>query len=315
MLLLLLLPKNGLQFLLIFGIGAHIIDGSKILMITLAGTKSHKIPFLELGKGLAERGHNVTFMNAFPEEILDPLVEEINPANLVLYIRNYTDWDLLGRKLSGQMPVSIVNAFKFGYQVHWLTYSLPLLSPPMLSFIVILLCLQVCEAFLSDTETKVLMKRRRFDLLILDGAYPECAVGLAYHFEVPFIYINTAASYTDSLSRAGNPTPYSVTPFFGLPFSDNMNIVQRLTNSVYHTLLYLIHSANVHYFIHGIMRAHIHPNVPNGYELSKNVSLIFQNGHFSLTYPRPFLPTVVEIACIHCQSPKPLPAVKYTKWL
>lgn len=86
-------------------------------MITLAGTKSHKIPFLELAKGLVERKHNVTFINAFPTEARNPFIEEINPTNLVLYIKNFTNWDLLGAKLRGEMPVPVIDIFKFGYQV------------------------------------------------------------------------------------------------------------------------------------------------------------------------------------------------------
>lgn len=167
----------------------------------------------------------------------------------------------------------------------------------------------MCEAFLSDRETKILMRRRIYNLIILDGAYPECAVGLAYHFRVPFIYINTVGFYTGSLSEAGNPTPYSITPYLGLPFSDNMHLLQRLINSAYHLCLSLLHSVMVRYFLHQVLKMHINPNIPNPYEISKNVSLIFQNGHFSLTYPRPFLPSVIEIACIHCRPAKSLPKV------
>lgn len=153
------------------------------------------------------------------------------------------------------------------------------------------------------------MRQNTFDLLILDGAYPECAVGLAYHFRAPFIYINTVGFYTGSLSQAGNPAPYSVTPYLGLPFSDNMNLLQRLINTGYHMTLSLLQSIMVRFFMHQVQKTHISASIPCPYEISKNVSLIFQNGHFSLTYPRPFLPSVVEIACLHCRSAKPLPAV------
>lgn len=153
------------------------------------------------------------------------------------------------------------------------------------------------------------MHERDYDLLVLDGAYPECAVGLAYHFQTPFIYINTVGFYTGSISMAGSPTPYSVTPYLGLPYSDNMNIIQRLTNSMFHMGLSILHTIMVRFFLHPVLRTHISPNIPNAYEISKNVSLIFQNGHFSLTYPRPFLPSVVEVACLHCRPAKLLPQV------
>lgn len=153
------------------------------------------------------------------------------------------------------------------------------------------------------------MQQNTYDLVILDGAYPECALGLAYHFRAPFIYINTVGFYTNSLSLAGNPTLYSITPFFGIAFSDNMNIFQRLFNTAYHLGASLIHTFITRCFLHPILMKHISSNIPNPNEISKNVSLIFQNGHFSLTYPRPFLPSVVEVACLHCHPSKPLPPV------
>lgn len=109
--------SNQIQFLLVFSISTQIVNASRILMVTLAGTKSHKIPFVELGKGLSERGHNLTFVNAFPTDSPNPLIDEINPTNLVMYIKNFTNWDLLGPKLRGQMPVPIIDIFKFGYEV------------------------------------------------------------------------------------------------------------------------------------------------------------------------------------------------------
>lgn len=110
--------SKRIQFLFIIGIGTQLVSSSKILMVTLAGTKSHKVPFLELGKGLGERGHNVTFMNAFPTDNHSPFVHEIYPTNLVLYIENFTNWDLLGPKMKGRrMPIPITDVFKFGYQV------------------------------------------------------------------------------------------------------------------------------------------------------------------------------------------------------
>jgi 2-hydroxyacylsphingosine 1-beta-galactosyltransferase len=85
----------------------------------MGGTKSHKIPFWELAKGLINRyvrrwngmesfypiknssfykssGHNVTFLNGFPADFSFEGLVEITPTNLVHYIQNYTNWDLVG---------------------------------------------------------------------------------------------------------------------------------------------------------------------------------------------------------------------------
>jgi hypothetical protein len=54
-------------------------------------------------------------------------------------------------------------------------------------------------------------------------------------------------------------------------------------------------------------------DVPSVYELAKNVSFILQSSHFSIGYPRAFMPNVAEIVCIHCKAPQPLPKVLVLK--
>jgi len=91
--------------------------GSRVLMATLGGTKSHKIPFLELARGLIARGHNVTFLNAFPPDSEVAGLEEITPLNFVFYVRNYTNWDLLGARMSGNEAVPLTDALSYAYHV------------------------------------------------------------------------------------------------------------------------------------------------------------------------------------------------------
>lgn len=85
---------------------------------------------------------------------------------------------------------------------------------------------------LSDPETKEFLRSgQKFDLLIIDGAYPECAMGFVHFYGAPFIYINTVGMYTGSVSLAGNPTPFSVTPFLAKSFNDNMSFLQRVCSN------------------------------------------------------------------------------------
>lgn len=251
-------------------------------MVTLGGTRSHKIPFLELARGLIARGHNVTFINAFPPDSEIVGLEEVTPMNLVFYVRNYTDWDLLGIRMSGSEPVPPADVLRYAY------YS--------------------CDAVLSDSETHVLMNSgRSYDLVILDGAYPECAVGLAFHFRAPFMYINTVAFYMGSVAHGGGPVPFSVTPFFARPFSDNMGFPDRALNAIYLTGIEVVHTVFIRWCLEYLMKDYFGPSMPHVFDMVKNVSFVLQNGHATVTYPRPYLPNVAEIACIHCRPAKPLP--------
>jgi UDP:flavonoid glycosyltransferase YjiC (YdhE family) len=55
------------------------------------------------------------------------------------------------------------------------------------------------------------------------------------------------------------------------------------------------------------MRNHLGNDIPSVNHIKRNTSFILQNGHHSVTYPRPFLPNVAEVACLHCTPAKSLP--------
>lgn len=67
---------------------------------------------------------------------------------------------------------------------------------------------------------------------------------MQYKFNIPFIYLNTVGFYTGSVSRAGSPTPYSITPSFAIAMTDNMNFIQRVTNSLAHVVLSVSHAVS-----------------------------------------------------------------------
>lgn len=104
--------------------------------------------------------------------------------------------------------------------------------------------LQVCDIMFEDAETKELLNQT-FDLLILDGAFPECSLGMAHKYQVPFMYINTVGFYTNSLSLAGNPAAYSVTPVFFSSFTDDMTIIERAINTVMYEFITISHKVCV----------------------------------------------------------------------
>ncbi|XP_073845753.1 UDP-glycosyltransferase family 50 member B3 isoform X2 [Musca autumnalis] len=270
---------NKLIFSSIFLICVGSCFSAEILMVTMGGTKSHKIPFWELAKGLIERGHNITFLNGFPSDFHIDGLHEVTPSGLVEYIQNYTNWDLVGARMSGEMPISVWDGIRYAFQS--------------------------CDAMLEDAETQALMNRN-FDLAILDGAYPECALGMVYQYKIPFMYINTVGFYTGSLSISGNPGSYAVTPNFYTTFTDNMNLLERAVNTGAQIFTDLMHQF-VMACVYRVMKQRLGHQIPHPCEISKNVSFILQNGHAVVSYPRTLNPNVAEVACIHCKPAKPLP--------
>jgi hypothetical protein len=88
------------------------------------------------------------------------------------------------------------------------------------------------------------MHQINFILIHLLLSSIECALGMQYKFNIPFIYLNTVGFYTNSVSRAGSPTPYSITPSFAIAMTDNMNFIQRVTNSLAHVTLSVSHAVS-----------------------------------------------------------------------
>lgn len=108
---------RGLLFLHLINLLA-LVTASDILMITMGGTKSHKIPFWELARGLIGRQHNVTFLNGFLADFTLDGLHEITPAGLVNYIQNYTqNWDLVGARMRGDLPISLWDAIRYPLEV------------------------------------------------------------------------------------------------------------------------------------------------------------------------------------------------------
>lgn len=125
------------------------------------------------------------------------------------------------------------------------------------------ICLpQACDALLDDHETKDLLNSN-FNLLILDGAFPECALGLQYKLNAPFMYINTVGFYTGSTSLAGSPTPYSITPHFSIALTDDMSFIERVTNSAVHVLSNAMHSVRFRFHLSRLEGFSIE-SLPNG---------------------------------------------------
>lgn len=144
----------------------------------------------------------------------------------------------------------------------------------------------------------------------MDGAFPECTLGLSHHFRLPFMYLNTVGFYTGSLSLAGNPAPFSVTPFFAHATSDKMTLLERIYNTGINVFANVLHKYTID-TVDQILRDNFGPGIKPAYEMASNVSFILQNAHATVTYPRPYLPNVAEVACIHCKPAKPLPKVRY----
>lgn len=58
-----------------------------------------------------------------------------------------------------------------------------------------------------------------------------------------------------------------------------------------------------------LLRKKFGEEIPSVTELSKHVSMMFVNTHYTLSGAKPLPPTVVELGGVHIQEPKPIDEV------
>lgn len=99
---------------------------------------------------------------------------------------------------------------------------------------------QFCIGLVTDPMTKELFTQK-FDLMIIDSYYPECALGLVPILKAPFIYLNTMTNFLNTIAFGGSPVPWSITPMFAMPFTNEMGFMKRIQNTLMHLVIEVIH--------------------------------------------------------------------------
>jgi len=254
--------------------------GKKILFLLPLATKSHCNVFEPLIDGMRTKGHHVTVIWPLNKKIPSPPnMIEISPVSLDEFV--------------GQAnPFQARTMGKWAAMASWES-----------------MFLRTCKQFYEHEEIeKMIQTPQKFDLIIINGMLNHCVLGFLHKFNAPFIYLTTLPSPNFVSEIVGNHFPHSFIPSPFNGFSDEMTFLQRVINSVTQTIVKVI--VNFMYVpkMEALYKTYI-PDAPDLTDIEKNVSMIFMNTHFSMTYPRPLLPDVIEVGGMHCKPPNPLPQV------
>ncbi|XP_016967244.1 UDP-glucosyltransferase 2 [Drosophila biarmipes] len=159
------------------------------------------------------------------------------------------------------------------------------------------------DILLSDAQVrKLLTSGEKFDLLIVDLFLSDALLGLAFYFGIPTVAISPTGANSWLNNMFGNPQSSSLDPSNFLPFTERMNIKQRILNSLMSTFERLTYN-----FFHLISQQSVYTNhfellvkeLPLYRDLTKNLSLALINSHPGLHYPRAYLPNMVEVGGLH----------------
>ncbi|KAI9587732.1 UDP-glycosyltransferase UGT5 [Glossina fuscipes] len=166
------------------------------------------------------------------------------------------------------------------------------------------------DLLLSDEGVHKMLKRKeKFNLLVVDLFLSDALLGLAFYYKVPVVVISPSGSNTWLHQIFGNPQNAALDPSSFLPYSENMHIWQRCLNTLMAVFEKLTYS-----FFHMIAQQVVYEKyfepfcreLPHSKDLTENLSMALINTHPILQYPRAHLPNMLNIAGVHIKSDKDL---------
>ncbi|XP_065093027.1 UDP-glucosyltransferase 2-like [Ochlerotatus camptorhynchus] len=254
-------------------------DSAKILCLFSTASKSHVLGTQALLKHLAQRGHEVTMVSAFP---------------LSKPVKNYRDVyvpieDSFGPIMASFMKGDSRNMLKI----------MPVITHASL---------ENTNFTLNSPQFQKLIKEKKFDVAILGFFMNDFVVGVRSWLNCPTI-LYFSAGFSSMINVVGNPTEISAVPHLLLGNKNPMSFFDRVKNTLIYTVDYVITK-----FISYKTQPYYDYNFPaeKGFpsyeEAKRNVSLVMFNSYFTQTVPRPYLPNMVEVGGLQIKSkPDPLP--------
>ncbi|PSN42526.1 hypothetical protein C0J52_16171 [Blattella germanica] len=260
-------------------------DGARILGIVPVGAKSHSIVLLSLMKELANRGHQVTVISHFPQE-----TPTENYTDIVLKTSMVQVFSQFGSKSLFENRHTIV--YKF-ISFLWDAFG------------------EMCNLTLQEEEVQKLIHstEEQFDVIIMEAFFNECFLGFVHKFKVPLIHVCPFGGTIWMGDWFGNPNPYSYVPDPFLNLGDKMNFRERLSNTLMGSFWKL---GRRYYHLpkqNSIMKKYFGhlEDLPYISDIEEKVSLLLVNNHFSLNYPKPLMPNIIQVGGMHIKPPKQLP--------
>uniref|UniRef100_A0A182J7J1 UDP-glucuronosyltransferase n=1 Tax=Anopheles atroparvus TaxID=41427 RepID=A0A182J7J1_ANOAO len=272
----------GVLLCLFLAVTTNQAKASKILGIFPTMSKSHWILGSTLMKELALNGHEVSVISPFP--LSDA------PANYrhvqIEYTRMLEDMmDKVFERIDNSIVQKMLNLEHFVHAIANTTLSSP------------------------AVQTLLRSEEERFDLLVLEIFLDEVFLGFGDRFNCPVIAMSTFGASAWVTSLIGSPQPLSYVPHPMIGLTNHMNFRQRLGNVLFTAFDEILKSV-LFDPIHERYYKEFFPNANRSLaEMRRHgVSLVLVNSHFSLSFPRPYLPNLIEVGGFHInRKVNPLP--------
>lgn len=247
-------------------------ESHKILALLPVSSKSHKNSFDPLIEELSRRNHEITVVTMYPSSKSIP---GVNNVILETFRKKADEMAQLAWQMSAVSPFSMI--IKFGDLLEEICYDL-YKDPVMAEF------------------TK---NPGKYDVILVNALFNDCYISFAGTLKIPVILVSPSFLLSDIAWVLNVPQPSSYVPFPMLPYSSNMTYVQRVVNSLLNSFWIFFRW----YFMAPLsdtIAQKLFPGAPSMYDVTKNVSFVLLNSHFSLEDAKPLMPYVAEVSAMHC---------------
>ncbi|XP_049862078.1 UDP-glucosyltransferase 2-like isoform X2 [Schistocerca gregaria] len=259
----------------------RVTHSARILGIIPTASISHQLPFRLIALELAKRGHQVTLMTTDPIRKNIQNFTEIDLSMTYDYWRKTFDFT----SMSDKSPVEIIAT-----------------SSPTGNV--------MCEIQLESQQIKDFLRSQpSFDVVILERLLYYCYYGLIHQLGSPptigFVSLGAPAPV---LTSYGNPNNPAYCPDTLVGYTNHMSFWERLYNAYAMARIFCTWNYVTMPSQSELIRKYFGPDHPPMQAIDRNFSLLIVNNHFSVNYPRPLLPNVIEVTGLHLEKQrKPLP--------
>ncbi|XP_008197588.1 UDP-glycosyltransferase UGT5-like [Tribolium castaneum] len=268
-----------LSSLFLFTILIWNIESAKILVIFPMPAHSHFSLGFRLAKELADRGHQMTVINPYPQK---------TP------IKNYKD-------------VSVEENVEFIEELKKQLFKFNTLGPYDNLHAIYGMGIDLTENTFQNKRVQDLLKSgETFDLVIMEHFLNDAEVGIAHHFKAPFVLISPFGLSRLNNHVLGNPLPSSYIPNLIGTFSKHMTFWERLQNFLLNILTDLVRELSFMPRQRQMFKKYIKTDLELD-DVLYNASLMMTNSHVSVNDAVPRVPGVIEIGGFHVNPPKKLP--------
>lgn len=172
---------------------------------------------------------------------------------------------------------------------------------------------ETCDFMLNSTALKnVLNKGRRepFDLVIVEQFNTDCMLGIAHKLKAPVIGLSSCNIMPWHFTQHGLPYEPGFYPTTFLAASDNMSFTMRLANWFTFVYMNVMHKLFMEKDSDRLLKRRFGDDFPDLNILTKKVSMVFVNQHYSFSGAKHLSPNVIELGGIHIEKANALDPVR-----